>query len=211
MGRAACTQASWRSKAPNPCQHGATPCSAARRQPCLPAAVAQLWNLPWWHCSSGSCVDTSINEIEYIEKVITSVKSKFALDTNKFWVTGTSAGGMMVNYLLCTSELFQNTATAVVDMLGGVGESFLGSCSPKRQLPHLILHGMTDPIITYDRDNDVDGSKFISTRACCVVCCRWCRFSQAAGSSKGGRGRGAFRKRERDCQCAIPFVCFALT
>jgi poly(3-hydroxybutyrate) depolymerase len=79
-------------------------------------------------------------------------------------VTGTSAGGMMVNYLLCQSELFQNTATAVVDMLGGVGESFLGSCSPKRSLPHLILHGMTDPIITYDRDNVVDGSNFISTR-----------------------------------------------
>lgn len=70
----------------------------------------------------------------------------------------------MVNYLLCKSELFQNTATAVVDMLGGVGESFMGSCSPKRHLPHLILHGMVDPIITYDRDNIVDGSNFISTR-----------------------------------------------
>jgi hypothetical protein len=70
---------------------------------------------------------------------------------------------MMVNYLLCKSELFQNTATAVVDMLGGVGESFMGSCSPKRHLPHLILHGMVDPIITYDRDNIVDGSNFIST------------------------------------------------
>lgn len=84
----------------------------------------------------------------------------------QFWVSGTSAGGMMVNYLLCKSELFQNTATAVVDMLGGVGESFMGSCSPKRHLPHLILHGMTDPIITYDRDNVVDGSNFISTREC---------------------------------------------
>jgi len=71
---------------------------------------------------------------------------------------------MMVNYLLCKSELFQNTATAVVDMLGGVGESFLNSCSPKRYLPHLILHGMVDPIITYDKDNVVDGSNFISTR-----------------------------------------------
>lgn len=122
-----------------------------------------LWNLPWWHCSSGSCVDDQINEIEYIEKVITTLQSKYSLDNNKFWVSGTSAGGMMVNYLLCKSELFQNTATAVVDMLGGVGESFLNSCSPKRYLPHLILHGMVDPIITYDKDNVVDGSNFIST------------------------------------------------
>lgn len=43
----------------------------------------QLWNLPWWHCSSGSCVDEGINEIEYIEKVITTLKSKFNIDTNK--------------------------------------------------------------------------------------------------------------------------------
>jgi hypothetical protein len=70
---------------------------------------------------------------------------------------------MMVNYLLCKSELFQRTATAVVDMLGGVGESFLSQCSPRVQLPHLILHGMEDPIITYWKDNVVDGSNFIST------------------------------------------------
>lgn len=81
---------------------------------------------------------------------------------------------MMVNYLLCKSELFQRTATAVVDMLGGVGESFLGQCSPKVQLPHLILHGMEDPVITYWKDNVVDGSNFISTREllgwrCCRV------------------------------------------
>jgi hypothetical protein len=79
---------------------------------------------------------------------------------------------MMVNYLLCKSELFQRTATAVVDMLGGVGESFLGQCSPKVQLPHLILHGMEDSVITYWKDNVVDGSNFISTReySCCNSC-----------------------------------------
>ncbi|WIA11692.1 hypothetical protein OEZ85_011789 [Tetradesmus obliquus] len=122
-----------------------------------------LWNLPWWSCSAGSCVDRNIDEIAYIESVLKTVLSKLSVDKSKFWVTGTSAGGMMVNYLLCKSELFQRTATAVVDMLGGVGESFLGQCSPKVQLPHLILHGMEDPVITYWKDNVVDGSNFIST------------------------------------------------
>lgn len=83
--------------------------------------------------------------------------------TMQFWVTGTSAGGMMVNYLLCKSQLFVETATAVVDILGGVGESFTGQCQPKKFLPHLILHGQDDPIITYWKDNLVDGSNFIST------------------------------------------------
>lgn len=122
-----------------------------------------LWNLPWWRCSSGSCVDEGTNEIEYMERVITTLTRRFPVDANKFFVTGTSAGGMMVNYLLCKSELFQSTATAVVDILGGVGESFLGQCRPKRFVPHLILHGMDDPIITYYKDNLVDNANFIST------------------------------------------------
>lgn len=71
---------------------------------------------------------------------------------------------MMVNLLLCKSGLFQNTATAVVDILGGVGESFMSSCAPTRALPHLILHGQNDPIITFYTDNIVDSSKFVSTR-----------------------------------------------
>lgn len=72
----------------------------------------------------------------------------------------------MVNLLLCRSELFQTTATAVVDILGGIGEAYTRErCSPRRVLPHLMLHGTADPIITFDRDNLVDGSLFVSTRA----------------------------------------------
>lgn len=80
----------------------------------------------------------------------------------------------MVNYLLCKSQLFVDTATAVVDILGGVGDSFTGQCQPKKFLPHLILHGMNDPIITYDKDNVVDGSTFISTCKQCLHAARYC-------------------------------------
>lgn len=73
---------------------------------------------------------------------------------------------MMVNLLLCKSSVFQNTVTAVADILGGVGESFTSQCSPRKFVPHLILHGQNDPIITYFNDNVVDNSKFISTREC---------------------------------------------
>ena len=49
----------------------------------LPLSAPQLWNLPWWHCSSGSCVDEGTNEVEYMEKVITTLQSKYSIDTNK--------------------------------------------------------------------------------------------------------------------------------
>jgi hypothetical protein len=52
--------------------------------PCLcPCSFPQLWNLPWWHCSSGSCVDEGTNEIEYMEKVITTLQAKYQIDNNK--------------------------------------------------------------------------------------------------------------------------------
>lgn len=51
-------------------------------------ALPQLWNLPWWHCSSGSCVDEGTNEIEYMEKVITTLQSKYQVDTNKVRLAG---------------------------------------------------------------------------------------------------------------------------
>lgn len=109
----------------------------------------------------------------------------------------------MVNYLLCKSELFQNTATAVVDMLGGVGEAFLNSCSPKRLLPHFILHGMTDPIITYDRDTQVDGSNFISTRewGCVVALCtsRACDGHHATFTSSWCCPAGIVRRLHATC------------
>lgn len=45
--------------------------------------VLQLWNLPWWSCSAGSCVDKNINEIDYIETVIKTVLAKFSVDRSK--------------------------------------------------------------------------------------------------------------------------------
>eukprot|EP00775_Hariotina_reticulata_P009685 gene9685-9843_t len=98
-----------------------------------------------------------------METVLHMLLSKFPVNKNKFFVSGTSAGGMMVNLLLCKSALFQNTVTAVADILGGVGESFTSQCSPSKFVPHLILHGQNDPIITYYNDNLVDNAKFIST------------------------------------------------
>lgn len=45
--------------------------------------ILQLWNLPWWHCSAGSCVDPNINEIDYMETVIKTVLAKFSVDKSK--------------------------------------------------------------------------------------------------------------------------------
>lgn len=45
--------------------------------------LLQLWNLPWWSCSAGSCVDRNIDEIAYIESVLKTVLSKLSVDKSK--------------------------------------------------------------------------------------------------------------------------------
>jgi len=96
----------------------------------------------------------------------------------------------MVNLLLCKSALFQNTVTAVADILGGVGESFMNQCSPSKFVPHLILHGQNDPIITYYNDNLVDNSKFIST----------CEPTQSVATNCASKGAGVLQKWQHNLQ-----------
>jgi hypothetical protein len=45
--------------------------------------LLQLWNLPWWSCSAGSCVDRNIDEVAYIETVIKTILSKLSVDKSK--------------------------------------------------------------------------------------------------------------------------------
>jgi poly(3-hydroxybutyrate) depolymerase len=45
--------------------------------------LLQLWNLPWWSCSAGSCVDRNIDEVAYIETIIKTILSKLSVDKSK--------------------------------------------------------------------------------------------------------------------------------
>jgi poly(3-hydroxybutyrate) depolymerase len=71
----------------------------------------------------------------------------------QYLLSGESAGGMMVQALMCESEVIPATVDAAVDILGGIGADYMDSakCSKSQPLPFLKLHGMTDPFITYDK------------------------------------------------------------
>jgi hypothetical protein len=45
--------------------------------------LLQFWNLPWWHCSAGACVDTNTDDIGYMEKLFTLIPQKFSVDQKK--------------------------------------------------------------------------------------------------------------------------------
>lgn len=78
-------------------------------------------------------------------------------------MTGTSAGGMMVENLLCSSSVISKAVTAAVDIIGGAGTPVRASCRPAGKVPLRILHGEIDPVLKFAEATDVDGSPFMST------------------------------------------------
>ena len=83
--------------------------------------------------------------------------------TLQIYMTGTSAGGMMVEHLLCSSALIPNTIAAAVDIIGGAGTPLRDSCNPAVKVPLRILHGEEDPVLHFNESTEVDGSPFMST------------------------------------------------
>jgi hypothetical protein len=79
-------------------------------------------------------------------------------------LSGVSAGGMMVQTLLCQSPAVSAAVTAAVDMLGGIGSDYaLGpQCAASSAVPFLKLQGTDDPSITFDTQILVDGVNFLS-------------------------------------------------
>jgi len=71
----------------------------------------------------------------------------------QYLLTGDSAGGMMVQALLCESPVVARTVTAAVDVLGGIGKDYAygPKCANNNAVAFLKIHGMTDPFITYDK------------------------------------------------------------
>lgn len=81
----------------------------------------------------------------------------------QMFISGTSAGGMMLHNLLCTSSVVGRHISAAVDLIGGVGTALKPECHPTAKVPLRILHGETDSVLPFERGAEVDGAPFIST------------------------------------------------
>lgn len=126
----------------------------------------QFWNIPFWRCSVGVCADSSVDDVGFIDKVIQDMPRRLnTVKKGQIYLSGDSAGGMMVYVMLCQSQVVSRMVTAAADILGGVGREYAQSraCQNSKAVPFLKIQGVKDPFITYDRDILVDGVDFISS------------------------------------------------
>lgn len=89
-----------------------------------------------------------INDVHFIDQLITYIISNYPVDASRVYLTGMSNGGFMASRLAC--EL--NNRIAAVAVVGASMDKYMGY-QPKRPIPVLYIQGTKDPLVPYDGGN----------------------------------------------------------
>jgi polyhydroxybutyrate depolymerase len=110
-----------------------------------PDAYSQRWNSgigdnQWWPT-------LNVDDVGFISKIIDSLISRFAIDTQRVYSCGLSNGGFMSIKL---AAQLSNRIAAVASVSGVLANSTADGYSAKRPIPLLMIHGTDDLIIPFD-------------------------------------------------------------
>ncbi|HLX00130.1 MAG TPA: PHB depolymerase family esterase [Candidatus Acidoferrales bacterium] len=90
-----------------------------------------------------------VHDTYYFNELLDQLESKYSVDTSRIYATGLSDGGFMDFWLAC--ELAGRIA-AVAPVAATMPQPITESCSDWsfRPVPILMIHGTTDPIVSYN-------------------------------------------------------------
>jgi polyhydroxybutyrate depolymerase len=91
----------------------------------------------------GLPVTRHINDVVFLEQVISDIETRTAVDRSRIYVTGMSAGGMMA-YAMAAQDAGQIAAIASV-----AGQVELPNLHPTRAVPTMEFHSVDDPIAAW--------------------------------------------------------------
>jgi poly(3-hydroxybutyrate) depolymerase len=87
---------------------------------------------------------------------------RFRADPRRVYLSGKSAGGVLVHAALCRSALIATKVRAAVDILGGLPEPMAAACRPAAQTNVLLVHGESDEHLPWARRVVLDYIPFMS-------------------------------------------------
>ncbi len=102
----------------------------------------RFWNAMEWCCNF---FKSSVDDVAYINAVITDMQARFNVDPKRIFVVGHSNGGFMAHRIAC--ELSDKVAGIV--SLAGQQWNDPTRCTPKQHVPILQVHGTLDVVIGY--------------------------------------------------------------
>lgn len=89
------------------------------------------------------------DDVAYIDALIDTLFSRYAVDLTRIYVTGLSDGAFMTNTLGC--ELSDRIA-AIAPVAGTISDAMLAQCNPTRPIPVLQVYGTADQVIPWEGD-----------------------------------------------------------
>ncbi len=99
----------------------------------------------------GETTVEDVDDIAFVDQVLDSLQTTYAIDPARIFATGFSNGGMFTNRLACERA---DRFAAFAPVAGSIA---IADCDPGRAVPVLAFHGTDDRIVDY-RGGDLIGS-----------------------------------------------------
>jgi len=120
----------------------------------------QFWNAIFWQCSRGVCIDKQVDDVGFLDKVVSQLPRR--LGSSKVFMSGTSAGGMMVFTFLCKSSVAQSKLTAAAAVMGAMATDFKKQCQNPASIPMMMINGLKDEHLPFYKGRLFEWIDFMS-------------------------------------------------
>jgi polyhydroxybutyrate depolymerase len=110
-------------------------------------ATGFAWN------AGGCCPNGNsdhVDDVSYLQMVITTAVSKFALNGLSVFVVGVSNGGMMANRLACTDSRVKAMVVVSGNLINGTRNPKTEYFTCSRKVPLLHFHGLSDKVVPFN-------------------------------------------------------------
>ena len=105
------------------------------------ASLSTHWNVGGWTSKS------TINDLDFVDTVISLLKDKIQIDETRIYSSGMSNGGYMGYHLACN---LSSKFAAIASVTGSMTNDTFNECDPTHPTPILQIHGLLDFIVPYD-------------------------------------------------------------
>jgi polyhydroxybutyrate depolymerase len=85
-------------------------------------------------------------DVPFITAIVRRLVSEGIADPNRIYLAGLSMGGFMAARMACERS---NLFAAIAIMAATIPEQYRKTCTPRRPLPALLIHGTFDPIVPW--------------------------------------------------------------
>ncbi|NAY93405.1 prolyl oligopeptidase family serine peptidase [Muricauda sp. JGD-17] len=101
----------------------------------------------WADGRATSATEMEVDDVGFIEKLVSELRSEYNVDSKKIYVCGFSNGGFMTQKLAC--EL-PDTFAGVGTLAATIGLDVLQNCSNAQSIPTIFMLGDADAFVPYD-------------------------------------------------------------